>query len=70
MEPTPKLKETEMLIHPDLALDQAHQRHSELIAEADRHRLLAIARRHRRRDAAASPAPRGRPVSARAASAH
>jgi hypothetical protein len=53
-----------MLIHPDLILDQAHQRQRELIAEADRHRLLALARRNRRRNAAVNPAPRGRPAGA------
>jgi hypothetical protein len=50
-----------MLIHPDLTLAQAHDRQRELIAEADRRRLLAVARRHRRGNAAASPAARGRP---------
>jgi hypothetical protein len=53
-----------MLIHPAMALDLAHQRQRELIAEAERHRLLTIARRHRRGDAAVSPAPRGRPAGA------
>jgi hypothetical protein len=56
-----RLKETEMLIHPDLALAQAHDRQRELIAEADRRRLLVAARRHRRAEAAVNPAPRGRP---------
>jgi len=50
-----------MVIHPDLVLDHAHHRQSELIAEADRQRLLALVRRNRRRNAAASAAPRGRP---------
>jgi hypothetical protein len=58
-----------MLIHPDLVLDQAHQRQRELIDEADRHRLLALVRRNRRRNAATSAAPRGRPASARPATA-
>jgi hypothetical protein len=50
-----------MLIHPDLTLAQAHDRQRDLIAEADRGRLLAVARRHRRGSATASPAARGRP---------
>jgi hypothetical protein len=50
-----------MLIHPDLTLAMAHDRHRALIAEADRRRLLAAARRNRRGNAAASPAARGRP---------
>jgi hypothetical protein len=56
-----------MLTHPDLALAQAHDRHRDLVAEADRSRLLAVARRHRRHrraEAAASPAARGRPAAA------
>ena len=51
-------------IHPDLALAEAYDRQRELIAEADRRRLLAVARRHRRGNAAASSAPRGRPARA------
>jgi hypothetical protein len=62
-----RLKETEMLTHPDLVLQQAHQRQRELIAEADRHRLLALVRRNRRGNAAVSAAPRGRPAGARVA---
>jgi hypothetical protein len=60
-----------MLNHPDLILDQAHTRQRELIAEADRYRLLSLARRHRKAVSAESPAARGRPVShpARAAAA-
>jgi hypothetical protein len=56
-----------MLTHPDLFMDQARQRQRELIAAADRHRLLAMVRRNRRGNAAASAAPRGRPASAHAA---
>jgi hypothetical protein len=65
-----------MFIHPDLVLAQAHNRQRELVAEADRHRLLKAARRNRRgatgRNAqagggatAVSPAARGRPGSTR-----
>jgi hypothetical protein len=35
--------------HPDYLVDLAKARHQELIAEADRHRILSAARRHRRR---------------------
>lgn len=51
-----------MLIHPDLILDQAHTRQRELIAEADRYRLLSLARRHRKAVAAERHAARGRPA--------
>lgn len=49
-----------MMIHPDLMLDLAHDRHRELVAEADRGRLLSIARRARA--ARASRAARGQPA--------
>jgi hypothetical protein len=54
-----------MFIHPELQLDQFYQRQRELIAEVEQHRLLAAARRHRRRrsaDAESQPAARGRPA--------
>jgi hypothetical protein len=52
-----------MMMHPDLILAQANDRHRELIAEADRERLLAIARRARRGRRARHKAPvRGQPV--------
>ena len=54
-----------MFLHPDLQLAQFHDRERELIAEAEQHRLLATARRHRRQrraDADANPAARGRPA--------
>jgi hypothetical protein len=54
-----------MFLHPDLALAQFHARERELIAEADRHRLLSAARRrrggHREARVRARPAARGRP---------
>lgn len=34
--------------HPDYLVDLAKARHEELIADADRHRILASARRRRR----------------------
>jgi hypothetical protein len=37
-----------MLMHPDVMLTLAHDRHRELVAEAERERLLAGARRGRR----------------------
>ena len=49
-----------MLMHPDLLLALANDRHRELIAEADRERLLTIARRARR--ARKAPAVRGQPT--------
>jgi hypothetical protein len=49
-----------MLMHPDLMLAVANDRHRELIAEADRTHLLSIARRARR--ARKTPAVRGRPT--------
>ena len=49
-----------MLMHPDLMLILANDRHRELIAEADRERLLKIARVARR--ARKAPAVRGRPT--------
>jgi len=52
-----------MLMHPDLVLAQANDRQRELIAEADRERLLAIARRARRGRRAKQNTPaRGHPV--------
>jgi len=55
-----------MLMHPDLIWTQAKQHQQELIAQADRHRLLTAARRARRnRDAddhAANAMARGRPA--------
>ena len=35
------------MVHPDLALVLANQHHADLIAEADRYRRLAAARRSR-----------------------
>jgi hypothetical protein len=49
-----------MFLHPDHMLTLAHQRHQELVAEADRHRLLDVARRARK--ARKAPAVRGRPA--------
>ena len=49
-----------MLMHPDLMLILANDRHRELIAEADRERLLTIARVARR--ARKAPAVRGQPT--------
>ena len=49
-----------MLMHPDLLLALANDRHRELIAEADRERLLTIARMARR--ARKAPAVRGQPT--------
>jgi hypothetical protein len=49
-----------MLIHPDLLRVLADERHRELIAEADRGRLLTIARVARR--ARKAPAVRGQPT--------
>jgi hypothetical protein len=52
-----------MLNHPELTMALFHDRHVELIAEAERHRLLAAARRWRRRgaDAGKSAQARGAP---------
>ena len=36
-----------MFVHPEFQLSQFHQRESELVAEADRYRLLASTRRGR-----------------------
>ena len=49
-----------MLMHPDLLLALAKDRRGELIAEADRERLLTIARVARR--ARKAPAVRGQPT--------
>jgi hypothetical protein len=48
-----------MLMHPDLMLFLANDRNRELIAEADRERLLTSARAARR--ARKAPAVRGQP---------
>ncbi|BCB88298.1 hypothetical protein [Phytohabitans suffuscus] len=56
-----------MMMHPDLVLAQANERQRELIAEADRERLLATARLARRARRARQEAPaRGQPVAAHA----
>jgi len=49
-----------MLIHADLMLTLANERHRELLAENERRSLLSSARRARR--ARKSPAVRGRPT--------
>jgi hypothetical protein len=55
-----------MLTHPDLMMAQMHLRQNELVAEAECSRLLAAARRSRRRaragnpDGEIAPAVRGR----------
>jgi hypothetical protein len=49
-----------MLMHSDLMLTLANDHHRELIAEADRRRVLAIAREARA--ARKRPAARGRPA--------
>ena len=49
-----------MWMHPDLLLVLADDRHRDLIAEADRGRLLTIARRARR--SRKSPIVRGQPA--------
>ena len=59
-----------MFVHPDLVIEQARVRQGELIADADRHRLLKLAREwrhacrvsdraaaHRQADAVARIAP-------------
>ncbi|GAA3918672.1 hypothetical protein [Actinoplanes auranticolor] len=52
-----------MMMHPDLLLALANDRHRELIAEADRERLLTSARRARRaRRARKTSAVRGQPT--------
>ena len=52
-----------MWMHPDVLLDLAYDRQRELIAEADRSRLLTIAREARRsRRAGKAPAVRGQPT--------
>jgi hypothetical protein len=53
-----------MYIHEDFQLHQFHQRERELVAEADRYRLLRAARRARRsagRSGGSHAAARGRP---------
>ena len=49
-----------MLMHPDLMLTLANDRRRELIAEADRQRLLTSA--HAARRARKAPAVRGQPT--------
>jgi hypothetical protein len=49
-----------MLMHPDLMLAQASYRQHEMIAEAERSRLLSNARRARR--ARKAPGVRGQPT--------
>jgi hypothetical protein len=49
-----------MLMHPDVLLDLANDRRRELIAEADRRRLVTMARMARRGRKA--PAVRGQPT--------
>jgi len=53
-----------MLMHPDMLLVLANDRHREVIAEADRRRLLTSARltRHARRAARKASAVRGQPT--------
>jgi hypothetical protein len=56
-----------MFTHPDLLWSQAKYRQQELIAEADRHRLLTAARRGRRArraqaDQQSTAMARGRPA--------
>jgi hypothetical protein len=68
------IEETEMFTHPELIMDLARDRQRELIAEAERWRLLAAARQHRsdlRRGGGPTPraAARGRPTT-RVAAAH
>jgi hypothetical protein len=49
-----------MMMHPDILLDLAYDRHRELVAEAEQGRLLSSARRARRARKAA--VARGRPT--------
>ena len=49
-----------MLLHRDLMLDLVNERHRQMVAEADRGRLLKTAREARR--ARKAPAVRGRPA--------
>ncbi|MEU4419687.1 hypothetical protein AB0F81_03615 [Actinoplanes sp. NPDC024001] len=49
-----------MMIHPDLLLDLANDRHRELVEESDRQRLLSMARVARRVRKARTA--RGRPA--------
>jgi hypothetical protein len=53
-------EENAMLMHPDVLLTIAGERHRELVAEADRERLLACALRARRGGKA--EAARGHPT--------
>jgi hypothetical protein len=57
-----------MLMHTDLMLNLANERHRDLIAEADRSRLLAGARAARRARKARKESPvRGQPTGTLAA---
>jgi hypothetical protein len=49
-----------MLMHPDVLLDLANDRRRDLIAEADRRRLVTMARMARQ--ARKAPAVRGQPT--------
>jgi hypothetical protein len=49
-----------MLMHPDVMLVLANDHHRQMIAEADKSRLLTMARRARR--ARKAPGVRGRPT--------
>ena len=52
-----------MLLHPDLMLTLANERHRELVAEAERSHLLSSTRAARwGRRARKAPAVRGRPA--------
>ena len=51
-----------MMMHPDVLLVLANDRRRELIAEADKGRLLTLARRARRARAGKAPAVRGQPT--------
>jgi hypothetical protein len=54
------------MLYPDFLLIVAKDRQRELIAEADRRRLLSLARRARRERAEAAYAPRGSQSSGKA----
>jgi hypothetical protein len=62
---SPAAKGTAMIFHPDLTFSQFEIRRAELIAEADRERVLSVALRQRRPRApvdGASAARAGRPA--------